>query len=267
MFKLVAMNELAHLLENNSRQLQSASLTAEQAKSSIDKTYIRLQELRNVTEFERLCNKAEEIVGVEQDEEEQHQQDDEPILAKRRRTTPAYMTDYLVHSRAPIAAVTLNEKEELLRMYYETLDAFTEAIKIRFDQKDLQVLERIETCLLRAANKEDLTNDQLFDSLCTVADVIDIEELKNELQEIPVHIKLYNQETTVPLKKITKVSTICDVLNQKQSSKETLPETHKLLCLYHTVPLGSATAERSFSAMRRIKSWLRSAMSENSLNN
>jgi hypothetical protein len=42
MFKLVAMNELAYLQENNSRQLQSARLTAEQAKSSIDKTYIRL---------------------------------------------------------------------------------------------------------------------------------------------------------------------------------------------------------------------------------
>jgi hypothetical protein len=46
------------------------------------------------------------------------------------------------------------------------------------------------------ANKEDLTNDELFDSLGAIANVIDIEELKNELEEIPVHIKLYNQEAT-----------------------------------------------------------------------
>jgi hypothetical protein len=55
-------------------------------------------------------------------------------------------------------------------MYYETLEAFIEAIKTCFDQKDLQVLERIEICLLRAANKEYLTNDELFDSLGAIAE-------------------------------------------------------------------------------------------------
>ena len=177
------------------------------------------------------------------------------------------MTDYLVHSSAPIAQVTLNEKEELRRMYYEALDTFKEAIKTRFDQNDLQVLEQIETCLLRAANKESFDTGDFFDSLGVISEVIDLQELKNELKEIPVHIKLYNHESTIPLKRVTKVSTICDVFNQKQSSKETLPEIHKLLCLYNSVPLGSATAVRSFGAMRRIKSWLRSTMSGNSLNN
>ena len=43
MFNLVAMNELAFLLENNSKQLQRVDLTAEQAKTSINKTYIRLE--------------------------------------------------------------------------------------------------------------------------------------------------------------------------------------------------------------------------------
>ena len=263
MFKLVAMNEQAYLLENNSKQLQSATLTAEQAKASIDKQYIRQQELRSSTEFERLYAKTEKLIGVEHDETgvERNRNDNEPILAKRR-TTAANMTDYLVHSSAPIAQVTLNEKEELRRMYYETLDTFKEAIKTRFDQNDLQVLEQIETCLLRAANKESFDTGDFFDSLGAISEA---QELKNELKEIPVHIKLYNHESTIPLKRVTKVSTICDVLNQKQSSKETLPEIHKLLCLYNSVPLGSATAERSFSAMRRIKSWLRSMMSGNRL--
>ena len=67
MFKLVAMNEPAYLLENNSKQLQSATLTAEQAKASIDKHYIRLQELRSSTEFQRLYAKTEKLIGVEHD--------------------------------------------------------------------------------------------------------------------------------------------------------------------------------------------------------
>ena len=60
-FNLVAMNELAFLLENNSKQLQRVDLTAEQARTSINKTYIRLEELRSSEEFERLFEKARKI--------------------------------------------------------------------------------------------------------------------------------------------------------------------------------------------------------------
>jgi len=64
MFKLVAMYELASLLENNSKQLQSASLTAEQASTCIDKMCIRLDELRKNKEFEGLITKVETITGL-----------------------------------------------------------------------------------------------------------------------------------------------------------------------------------------------------------
>jgi hypothetical protein len=182
MFKLVAMNELACVLENNSKQLQSASLAAEEATASIDKHYIRLQELRSTEEFERLFAKAEKITGVQHDEssvsQNQNRQDcDEPILAKRKRTTPAYMTDYVVHYSTPIAPVTLNEKEELLRIYYDTLDAVGEAIKTHFDQDDLQVLKAIENCLLCGANHEYSSSNsfnELLDKLGELSEVINL---------------------------------------------------------------------------------------------
>ena len=66
---------------------------------------------------------------------------------------------------------------------------------------------------------------------------------------------------------VTTISTVCDVMNGVSDSKESLPQIHKLLKLYLSMPLNSATAERTFSAMRRVKSWLRSTMSSNSLNN
>ena len=54
----------------------------------------------------------------------------------------------------------------------------------------------------------------------------------------------------------------------KDCYKECLPELHKLLQLYSSIALSSATAERTFSAMRRrIKSWTRSSMTANSLSN
>lgn len=45
-----------------------------------------------------------------------------------------------------------------------------------------------------------------------------------------------------------------------------VPETVELLRLLLTLPASSATAERSFSALRRLKTWLRSTMSQQRLN-
>ncbi|CAK1597677.1 unnamed protein product [Parnassius mnemosyne] len=43
------------------------------------------------------------------------------------------------------------------------------------------------------------------------------------------------------------------------------PNIRKFLCIMATLPVSVATAERSFSTLRRIKSWLRSSMVEDRL--
>ena len=88
--------------------------------------------------------------------------------------------------------------------------------------------------------------------------------LGQELADLNVHIKLFNKESTAPLKKVTKISTVCQVLNKQPTQKKCLSEVHKLLQLYCGITLVSASAERSFSVMRRIKTWLRSTMRDNS---
>jgi len=42
--------------------------------------------------------------------------------------------------------------------------------------------------------------------------------------------------------------------------KDSFPNLYKLLQIAITIPVSSATCERSFSTMRRIKNWLRSSM-------
>ena len=44
-------------------------------------------------------------------------------------------------------------------------------------------------------------------------------------------------------------------------------EVNKLLHLYLTVPMTSATAERTFSALRRLNTYLHATMSQQRLNN
>ena len=71
----------------------------------------------------------------------------------------------------------------------------------------------------------------------------------------------------IPVTKVTNVQTIAEAMNTSEIYKAMLSEVHKLLQLYFTFPVTMATAERSFSSLRRIKTFLRSSMSDCRLNN
>jgi len=49
---------------------------------------------------------------------------------------------------------------------------------------------------------------------------------------------------------------------QEQLNENSYPKYNKIVQLALTLPVGSATEERSFSAMRRIRNWLRSTMGQ-----
>ena len=69
------------------------------------------------------------------------------------------------------------------------------------------------------------------------------------------------------IKKVTTISTICDVFNEQPSMKKLLSEIHTLLKIYLTIPVTTATAERCFSALKRIKTYLQNSMTQECLNN
>ena len=78
---------------------------------------------------------------------------------------------------------------------------------------------------------------------------------------LPDLVKTENQNRNIPIKQVSTISTVCELFNSNSFAKSMFNEVHKLL-IYLTVPMTSATAERSFSALRRLKSYLRSTMSQ-----
>ena len=72
---------------------------------------------------------------------------------------------------------------------------------------------------------------------------------------------------SVKVKQVTNVRTIADALSQSTMVKSMLNEADKLLHAYFTFPVTSATAERLFSSLRRVKTFLRSLMTQKRLNN
>ena len=69
------------------------------------------------------------------------------------------------------------------------------------------------------------------------------------------------------IKQVTSVRTIVGAMAESDIYKGMLPEIDRLLKLYLTFPVTTATAERSFSSLRRVKTYLRSTMTSCRLNN
>ena len=73
-----------------------------------------------------------------------------------------------------------------------------------------------------------------------------------------------NQPTAIH--KVTNLNTLCQVMNDVNSSKVMFKEDFTLLKNFLTIPVTTANAERTFSALRCLKTYLRSTMSQPRLN-
>lgn len=90
---------------------------------------------------------------------------------------------------------------------------------------------------------------------------------KTQLQLLPNLVRTRNVKVPnrIPTKSVTNVRIICDIMNEINISKE-MSEVLKLLKIFYTIPVTTSSAERTFSALRRLKTYLRSTMSQLRLN-
>ena len=131
----------------------------------------------------------------------------------------------------------------------------------RFTQSDMNFMRELESVLVKVANgenpvpgeelmiylKKDIDNDQFMIQISMIRDMI--KTVCSDVQEV------------------TSLRTISDAMNQSNIYKQMLGEIHKALKLYYTCPVTTSTAERSFSSLRRLKTFLRSSMTQSRLNN
>ena len=69
------------------------------------------------------------------------------------------------------------------------------------------------------------------------------------------------------LKNISSVSTIAEIQSSSPLTLGVFSEVVKLIKVFMIIPITTATAERSFSSLRSLKSYLRSTMTQCRLNN
>ena len=152
------------------------------------------------------------------------------------------------------------------RQYYEALDLVTNELKRRFQQKGgLPVAAVIEKTMLAAAGG---SLEQVPDDFQIYKGDLDLARLHIQLQMLPDLIRTRNMKLTndIPIRKVTNVRTLCEVMNEVPMSKAMFSEVLRLIKIFYTIPVTTATAERTFSALRRLKTYLRATMSQQRLN-
>ena len=147
-------------------------------------------------------------------------------------------------------------------MYYAAIDVTTECIRTRFNQKDFKVYQSIQELLLKAVAGKD-HDEELAKVMAVYADT-DLQQYKLEAQLslLPEVVQAMGYDTSQ--------FDIADLLDFFQSlgnaRKLLLSEICTLGKLMLVMPATNAVSERSFSALKRLQTYLRSTTGEGRLN-
>ena len=149
------------------------------------------------------------------------------------------------------------------------IDVVVNELNRRFDQPSLQIPLAIERPILEAANWDVPGSLQIDSELLKFYERdLDPSKLQRQLNMLPDLIKeLKSTPSFMHLKNISSVSTIAEILSSSPLTLVVFSEVVKLVKIFMIIPITTATAERSFSSLRRLKSYLRSTMTQCRLNN
>ena len=136
------------------------------------------------------------------------------------------------------------------------------SIKNRFDQEGYRMYCNLERLLIKAIQQQDYTNE--LDTVCSLYG----EDFKADVLKAQLHTFSIEFQRTTPT---TDHLTIFDIkqffLSLSPAQRELLSEVCVIVKLILVMPATNSTSERSFSALRRVKNYLRSSMSQQRLNN
>ena len=147
--------------------------------------------------------------------------------------------------------------------YFQAIDEVKGDLEKRFRQKNFLFVQSIENLLLDSANGKAFSLPEDISTL--YQNDIDMTKLNIQLQMLQEAINSTPLDG-IRIREVTRLPTICDVFNEQPTFKRLLTEVHKLLKIYLTIPVTTATAERIFSGLKRIKTYLRNSMSQQRLN-
>ena len=231
-------------MEELSKTLQSSDLNAQEASSAAASALKFLKRQRSDDQFITFYHS---VVSEAKDHT------DPPTLPKQKRMPKRFDDGSVNHHFS-------TPEDYYRKQYFEVLDLLAAEIERRFDQNSLKIINEMEQVLLNPCNGVTVQFSEEF--LEKYSTDVNVERLKIQLPMLQDLIKTANEQYQFGIKRVTSINTLCDVMNTCKFSKNMFSEVHRLLRVYLTIPMSSATAERTFSALRILKNYSRSSMTQ-----
>ena len=248
LFGLQLSKKILKITDNLSRTLQHQAMSAAEGQAVAELTVRTLKGMRTEESFALffdLVDRFRVVTGT-----------DPPVLPRKRRAPQRYEIG------SGEASHSATVEEHYRRQYYEALDIAIASITKRFDQPGYAMYKNLESLLVHAANGQDY--DQYLGNVAAF--------YKDDFDQALLTAQLQNLGTWFADREAKKTGTVslgeCVTFLQglSQAQKFFFSEVCRLAQLILVMPATNAVSERSFSAMRRLKTYLRSTMSQSRLN-
>ena len=232
--------------DNLSKTLQTPKLNAADGQNIAELTCKTLERIRTDDSFKLFWEKVlrfQQTLGVS-----------EPSLPRKRkapkRLEVGTSEGFFTHT-----------PEALFRVeYMEALDLVINFIRERFNQPGYRIYCNLENLLLKAASNDDYTAEFQF-VLDYYGDDFDCSLLRTHLE---LFITCIN--TTEDNNQLTLLDIKSHVSRLSPGIRSSMSEVCKLIKILMVMPCTNAVSERSASALRRVKTYLRTTMGQSRLN-
>lgn len=251
-FGLLLSHILYSLTDNLSKTLQQEKMSALNGQRLANLTIKTLQGMRKAEDFklffESVIQKAKKL-NVE-----------EASLPRKRRK-PKYSILHYVKgheeaSRNTEAFHPATAEDHYRIIFFDAIDTVIMAIKDRFEQPSFQFFSTVEQLLLKAINSEPYQME--MGGLKDYNNDVDLSALPAELQILQTICAGDNVSHFDEIKK--------KIMTKSKQERRLVGNVVKVIKLVLVGAATSATPERSFSLARRLKTWLRSTMSQKRFN-
>ena len=239
-FLLEVLRMVFTIIEEGSASLQGTQLNFSKAEKVISAIRQSISDARTDARFSILWQTIVASAHL-------NESIDEPRLPRQRKV-PRTLDD-----NARSAVIPQTAKDEHRQLYFSLLDSVLVGLTDRFEPDETAIhFRKIESFILGREIKPDYISQHYVDDLDCV--------------RLQLHRDMLLDRARSQDRELDDFESVVDYLKEEKAFSSIIREIKKLLTIVLTSPVSSCTAERSFSGLRRLKTYLRSRMSQERLN-
>lgn len=241
---LVVFDKILSITKGLSDELQSQNVDLACAASLVGACQIALEGFRSDTMWEKLFKYITDVCEL-------HHVNNESRPPRRKRRPPKHLDNSIVYESSGSRDDTDNSIQLKIELFFPVIDAFLAELSRRFDNKNINIMKGIQAC--HPHSKSFLS----ISALQPIADMYNLTGRHTLESELQVAQRLF-----IDKEMFTKTN---DVFLRLHSLQDAFPVLYNLVKIAMTIAVSTASCERSFSALKRIKTYLRSTMGDQRL--